>query len=105
MGIFEWVKGQTGLWGPALLDLYLQNAGWINAIVLIYGMLLALSWLNLARVSDALVEQILEQAGSMKGAKAKGKRKKTVHLGDFELSWERALSSASSPLWPNNLAC
>ena len=97
MGIFEWIKGHTGLWGPALLDFYFHNAGWINAAVLIYGLLLALSWLNLARVSDALVEQILEQAGSMKGAQTKGKRKKTVHLGDFELAWEQAFALSKFP--------
>jgi len=97
MGIFEWIKGQTGLWGPALLEFYFHNAGWINGAVLIYGLLLILSWLNLARVSDALVEQILEQAGNMKSAQTKGKGRKTVHLGDFELSWDKAFALSKFP--------
>jgi hypothetical protein len=97
MGIFDWVKSQTGVWGPALLDMYLHNASWINAVALIYGLLLLLSWQNLSRVSDALVEQILEQAGKMKGAKIKGKTPKTINLSDFNLSWENAFASSKFP--------
>lgn len=97
MGIFEWIKSQTGLWGPALLELYLQNAGWINAIILAYGLLLLLSWLNLARVIDALVYQIFEQAGGMKDAQPKGKKRKTIRLSDFKLSWEKAFTASKFP--------
>lgn len=95
MGIFEWVKGQTGIWGPSLLDLYLQNAGWINAVFLVYGVVLLLSWQNLSRIYDSLVAQIVEQAKV--NNKSGKKRKKTVHLSDFHLSWEEAIRSSRFP--------
>ncbi len=97
MGIFDWVKSKTGVWGPALLELYFQNAGWINAIIVTYGLLLVLSWQNLSRVSDSLVDQILEQAKATKVTKGTGSKPKVVHLSDFQLSWEGAFSSSKFP--------
>lgn len=97
MGIFDWVKSKTGVWGPALLDLYFQNSGWINAIVVAYGLLLLLSWQNLSRISDSLVDQILEQARGIDVTKGKGNKPKIVHLSDFKLSWEGAFVSSKFP--------
>lgn len=98
MGIFEWVKSRTGVWGPVLLDFYLQNAWWINSIVVAYGFLLLLSWQNLSRMSDELVDQILEQAKGMEAGNKKGRKFRLVHLSDFRLSWERAFASSKFPL-------
>jgi len=97
MGIFDWVKSKTGVWGPALLDFYFHNAGWINAIVVAYGLLLLLSWQNLSRMSDSLVDQILEQARVIKVAKGKGSNSRVVHMSDFQLSWESAFASSKFP--------
>jgi hypothetical protein len=97
MGIFDWVKGKTGVWGPALLDFYFHNAGWINAVVLAYGLLLLLSWQNLSRVCDSLVDQILVQAKEHNANKSKGNKLKVVHLSDFQLSWEGAFASSKFP--------
>ena len=97
MGIFEWVKSKTGVWGPALLDFYFQNAGWINAIVVAYGLLLLLSWQNLSRMIDALVVQILEQAKEIKVNRKEDSNPKVVHLSDFQPSWERAFASSKFP--------
>ena len=97
MGIFEWVKSKTGVWGPVILDLYFQNAGWINAIVVAYGILLLLSWLNLSRVCDSLVDQILDQAKVVRISKAKESKPKVVQLSDFQLSWDQAFASSKFP--------
>jgi hypothetical protein len=97
MGIFDWVKSKTGVWGPALLDFYFHNAGWINAILVAYGLLLLLSWQNLSRVIDALVDQILEQAKQAEGAEGKAGKPKVVHLSDFQTSWEDAFASSKFP--------
>jgi hypothetical protein len=97
MGIFEWVKSQTGIWGPALLQLYFRNAIWINTLVLVYGLLLLLSWLNLSRILDALVEQIVEQAHNLIDRSLKRNAPKKVQLSDFQLSWERAIEASRFP--------
>ena len=97
MGIFEWVKNKTGVWGPAILDFYFHNAGWINAIVVAYGILLLLSWQNLSRVCDTLVDQILDQAKEIRIGKTKGDKPKVVHLSDFQLSWDQAFASSKFP--------
>ncbi|MCK6582256.1 MAG: hypothetical protein L6Q49_04060 [Anaerolineales bacterium] len=97
MGIFEWVKSQTGVWGPALLDIYFRNAEWVNTLLVAYGLLLLLSWQNLARIGDALAGQILEQAGRKIKASSKTKKPKSIRLSDFDLSWEEAISVSRFP--------
>jgi len=97
MGIYEWVKSQTGVWGPALLEIYFRNAGWVNTLLVAYGLLLLLSWQNLARIGDALAGQILEQAGRKIKAGSKTKKPKSVRLSDFDLSWEEAISASGFP--------
>ncbi len=97
MGIFEWVKGQTGVWGPALLEIYFHNAAWLNTLFVLYGLLLLLSWQNLARIRDALAEQILEQAGRKIKTNSTAGKSKTIHLSDFSLSWEEAASASKFP--------
>lgn len=97
MGIFEWIKSQTGVWGPAVLEIYFHNAGWINLLVIVYGLILLLSWQNLSRVVDELAEQILEQAKSKHAVETKSKKPKTIHLDDFDLSWEQAIASSKFP--------
>lgn len=94
MGIFNWIKSMTGIWGPSLLDFYFQYSGWINTIVVAYGLLLLISWLNLSRVRDSLTNQILEQAQEIK---KKGIRFENVILDDFQLSWERAFACNKFP--------
>ena len=94
MGIFEWVKSQTGIWGPALFDAYLQNSGWINALFLAYGLVLWLSWQNLSRMHDGLATLIVEQARARNQA---GSKTPVVHLTDFPLSWEEAAGYSRFP--------
>ena len=95
MGIFDWVKSMTGLWGPVLLNFYYQYAGWINALVVAYGLLLVLSWQNLSRVRDSLMDQILTQAEEFEGRDKKNPR--NIHLSDFKLSWEIAYDAQKFP--------
>ena len=98
MGLFEWVKSQTGVWGPALLGLYSQHAWWINSLVVAYGFVLVLSWLNLSRMLDDLVDQIVEQASKRVRAAKSDRDPETVRLSDFHLSWERAAATSRFPL-------
>lgn len=97
MGIFDWVRSLTGAWGPALLEIYFDNAAWINTLVLVYGALLVLAWGNLSRILDDLVDQVVEQAGRMPSGSSGDGRSKPVTLDDFRLSWERAFAASRFP--------
>jgi hypothetical protein len=94
MGIFDWVKSKTGIWGPSLLAFYFQYSGWINGIILAYGVLLLLSWLNLSRVRDSLTDQMIKQAQEFKN---KDKSSKNITINDFKLSWEQAFAFNKFP--------
>ena len=95
MGIFEWVKSQTGVWGPALLELYFQNAWWLNTLLVAYGVLLLLAWRNLSRVGVSLAAQILEQAGEKARPEGKDESLKPLRLSDFTLSWDAQTCEAN----------
>lgn len=97
MGIFEWVKSQTGIWGPALLNFYFENAVWLNALIVAYGLVLLLSWQNLSRITDMLAEQIMKQANRRIVVNSKTKEPKNVRLRDFDLSWEEAVLASRFP--------
>jgi hypothetical protein len=96
MGIYKWVTSLTGSWGPGLLAAYEANALWINSVVLLYGLVLLLSWQNTERVVDSLVCQIVEQASKIHGGGEHSRRR--VRLSSFRLSWEKALSQSRFPL-------
>ena len=86
--MYEWVKSKTGVWGPALLDFYFHNALWINTIIVLYGLVLLLSWQNLSRIRDVLIAQILKQAGRMP---------RRLSLSEIHLSWEYGLAASKFP--------
>ncbi|MBM3125458.1 MAG: hypothetical protein FJZ87_10370 [Chloroflexi bacterium] len=88
MGLFEWVKSKTGVWGPALLDFYFHNSLWINTIIVLYGLVLLLSWQNLGRMRDILINQILQQAGHTP---------RRLRLSEVHLAWEEALAASKFP--------
>jgi hypothetical protein len=96
MGIYQWVSSLTGVWGPALVSFYNANALWINTIVVLYGIVLLLSWQNTEHIADALVSQVLAQAAKIPGRESRPRRK--VHLSQFRLSWEDALAHGKFPL-------
>lgn len=97
MGIFDWVKSQTGDWGPALMDAYIDNSFWINALVLLYGLLLLLAWQNLSRITDVLIEQMVEQAIARGKTGRTGAKDRVVHFHEFDLSWQQASASSKFP--------
>jgi len=96
MGIYDWVTSLTGSWGPALLSAYEANSLWINGAVILYGLVLLLTWQNTDRIADALVRQIVAQAHRAQGSRHGAKRK--VRLSALHLSWDEALSEGRFPL-------
>ena len=98
MSIYDWVLSLSGTWGPAMLAFYERNAGWINIIVVLYGLILLLSWQNMDRVISELTEQIMTQAAQIQSSRKKEAKSKKMSLAEFELSWDKALMKSRFPL-------
>jgi hypothetical protein len=96
MGIYDWVTSLTGSWGPALLAAYESNALWINGLVLIYGVLLLLSWQNGDRILDALLRQVIQKGEA--GRRPPGPDLRRVRLSKLGVSWDLALAESRFPL-------
>lgn len=83
----HWLKSLAGLWGEPLLNLYIANSRWINALVLAYGVFLLISWWNLRRIRDYLREAIATQVADCDDLDA----------GSVEIPWEQAIQISRFP--------
>jgi len=55
------IRGMLGETGSALLDLYLQNAYWINAIILMYAICLIFAKLGRRKIIAAIESALIDQ--------------------------------------------
>jgi hypothetical protein len=90
------VEQMLGAWGTALLDFYDTNSLYINLVVVLYGGLVVLSWMNLKGIRRRLVDDIaaqLERLPELKvGAQPKSLLRKVV------IPWEAAIEGRRFPL-------
>ena len=57
--MFEWLRGLTGDWGLPLFNWYLTNSNWINILVVVYGVVLVISWHTYEKVQQRLADLLL----------------------------------------------
>lgn len=84
-----WLTSLSGDWGPWLLGLYLDHSIWINAIVVVYGAVLLLSWQNARRLRDHLRAEVAQQLEGRRGE---------PELDSADVPWGEALSASRFPL-------
>jgi len=89
------VRGFLGEWGQALLNFYQQNSVWINAIILLYFLVIILSQNNYKRTLADLIAAIdNEHPGQFE----KKTSKEIIRmLGKKEIPWQAVLSTSK---WP-----
>ena len=108
--IYAFIRGMLGKSGDIILDFYITNSIWINALVLLYGVLVVL-----ARRSFNLCEQLLVSSIQSRYSRH-FERKKTSSilktLKGVHMPWEQALKTSSFPfmsppgsirIYPKNL--
>ena len=90
------LQGLLGEWGRAVLYFYLANSLWINLIVVAYGVLIVLSWVNLKNIRNSLVWSLVDQLKSqvevISGKLAKKEKASLV------VPWESAVGKSRFPL-------
>lgn len=89
------VRGFLGEWGQAILNFYQQNSVWINAIILLYFMIVILSQNNYKQTLAGLIRAIEE---NFPGQFDKKTSKEIVRiLGKKELPWQAVMNISK---WP-----
>lgn len=89
------VRGFLGEWGQAILNFYQQNSVWINAIILLYFMIVILSQNNYKQTLAGLIRAIEE---NFPGQFDKKTSKEIVRiLGKKELPWQAVMNTSK---WP-----
>lgn len=99
------IESMIGDAGTSALRFYEAHALLIGSLIVLYGVLMYLSWSNLVRIYRYLVlaaaatltpDETAVQSRGRHGAKAS--RPKTGRPGSAELPWEEAVASARFPL-------
>jgi hypothetical protein len=89
------VRGFLGEWGQAILDFYQQNSVWINAIILLYFLIVILSQNNYKQTLTSLILAIEEK---YPGQFDKKTSKEIIRiLGKKELPWQAVINTSK---WP-----
>ncbi len=89
------VRGFLGEWGQAILNFYQQNSVWINAIILLYFMIVILSQNNYKQTLAGLILAIEDK---YPGQFDKKTSKEIVRiLGKKELPWQAVMNTSK---WP-----
>jgi hypothetical protein len=90
------VEQMLGAWGTALLDFYDANSLYINLVVVLYGGLVVLSWMNLKGIRRQLVDDLAEQLREIPNLEAGSPPKNALRR--VKIPWERAIESRRFPL-------
>jgi hypothetical protein len=89
------VEQMLGVWGTALFDFYEANSLYINLVVVLYGGLVVLSWMNLKGIRRHLVEEIAAQLDRLPETEAATTPKNT--LGRVVIPWAAIIENKRFP--------
>ncbi len=90
------ILSMMGTWGLPVLNFYETNSLWINLLVLIYGAVIVLSWINLKNVRKSLVLSIVTQLRSRVDFSPEIPAGKA--LGSLTIPWDNAIRQVRFPL-------
>jgi hypothetical protein len=90
------IRGMLGEAGSALLDLYLENAYWINAIVFIYAILLLIAKLGYQKIVTAIKSAMVDRFGEEIRNKNEKWYKKALEKNS--LDWEKISNQTWIPI-------
>ncbi len=80
------IRGSLGEIGSAILDFYIQNALWINGILMLYVLILVLAKRGYSKIIQAIKREFIDQYGE----EVSGKNEKnfTKAMERLQLNWE-----------------
>jgi len=108
--IDAFIRSMIGSWGNALLDFYLANSLWINALLLLYALFVVLSRRNFDISLQSLIFSLQKEFGEQFAKKGSGSILNLLKKAD--IPWAGSLSKSPLPfitppgsfwLYPKNI--
>lgn len=93
--IGPFIEGLLGSAGRAVLYFYRDNSLAINLIVLLYGLIIYASWMNLVRIYRYLIVEMAKEAHLSEELNRKKSNKKIRDI--IGVPWERAVKASPFP--------
>jgi hypothetical protein len=90
-----WIEQLLGAWGTSLLDFYAANSLYINLLVVAYGGVVVLSWMNLKAIRQRLLADLVDQL-SRDPRLGEDARPKKV-LSRMTIPYDQAIQQARFP--------
>ncbi len=89
------ILSMMGAWGPPVLEFYETNSLWINLLVLMYGAVIVLSWINLKNIRKSLILSLVAQLHSRPDFAPDMPAKKA--LGSLTIAWDASIREVRFP--------
>lgn len=93
--IDAFIRSMIGSWGNAILDFYITNSLWINALLLFYALLVVLSRHNFDNSLQLLIILLQGKYGEQISKKSSSSLLKMLKKAD--IPWENSLSKSMLP--------
>ncbi len=90
------IRGGLGELGSALLDLYIENAVWINTIVFLYALALIMGKLAYQKIISGIRSEMIDRFGEDIEDKSENWYKKVLEKNN--LDWEEISSQTWIPI-------
>jgi hypothetical protein len=89
------IRGMLGTSGTAILDFYISNSFWINALILLYALAVVLS----RRAFESSRQSLLAALHTQYGARLEYRRRDSMLgiLKKINIPWDQALEHVSFP--------
>ncbi len=89
------IRGTLGTAGALLLDLYLQNSLWINALLFTYAILVVIARRNYGQVALCILAGFIQEHGD-KLSKKSPKEIRTL-LSKWKIPWQEGMQAGWFP--------
>ena len=90
------IRGSLGEIGSAILDFYIQNALWINGILLIYGLSLVFAKRGYTKIKEEIIREVTNHFGEAVYGKNEKNFKKAMDR--IQLNWESIANQTRMPV-------
>ncbi len=89
------IRSMIGSWGNVILDYYIANSFWINALLLLYALLVVFARMNFDLSLRSLVAMLQNQYAGQLAQKNSGGLLNKLKKG--KIPWDEALATAQFP--------
>ena len=93
--IYSFIRGMLGTTGDILLDFYIANSLWINALILLYAILVAVARHTFDMSRRSVIAFLESQYGQQFEQKKPGSVLKVLHR--INIPWDQALGQSGFP--------